>query len=86
MSKFTTANMFNVLDNDEDSDTEVTVTETRQQQPRKAQTGGQASTSAQSGPAKEKRTTGRDARDSKKPSGVPAEPHPLDRRSGTGRG
>jgi hypothetical protein len=75
MSKFT-ANMFNVLGHQDDDSEGETVAVNVKKEPKKAQ----------SGAVKEKRETNRDPRDIKKPSGVPAEPHPLDRQSGTGRG
>jgi hypothetical protein len=68
--------MFNVLGHDDDSEGESTVAVDIKKDPKKAKEGA----------VKEKRDTGRDPRDAKKPSGVPAEPHPLDRHSGTGRG
>lgn len=70
-------NMFSVLKagDGDDSDNEKPVVDIKKQ-PNKASDGA----------VKEKRDTTKNPKDVKKPSGVPAEPHPLDRHSGTGRG
>lgn len=68
MSKFT-ANMFNVLDHaDDDSDSEQVSVNVKSNTKK-----------APAGAVKEKRETTKNPKDIKKPSGVSAEPHPLNK-------